>query len=1090
LALIGWLSPVQAEPERLLDLARFGRITTWAQDDAAEGPVWPSLADLPPATPRIGVVWDEERDVSEVRVRFAGGEQLGDLSLQYWARTWPPAPPEMPTIEDPQDDPWRGGWLTARVNRRFRDGTHVFTFQPLASEENPLADHLPGVTYRRTLKLRLVLPSTHPRIESLEVYSSSVLVPLIVRIEFGVGEENGQYEAALEIDNGVLVATRPVLQSDRLKGLIAELLSSVPSLAGSFDVTLVTVRQKALVDEREHTRTFTFSTLDLQSGPIYVPDFKTRVTLGAGPDHEGPVKPPRGEKIRAKIPREPEQTYERATAEIPPLDPWKRQRGDKVYLPVAADASWQKFAVEYGGDVFMDRYRKIKANEQRRLHWEGHVLRFRVGTGATPYYREDGRTQVSVAEECLPIVINRWENEGLTYEQETFVTLLTGPLDPDDPGRSEQTPAILMMQLRVHNPGHEVKPAHVWLHTEQIEALALVGGRVYTRTDPGRLRATFRPPASAERGMRDGKVHCRFDVPPGETEAVFINIPYVSDLGEDEARAVESLDYAFQRQRVARYWREMIERTVRFTTPEPKFNHLARFVVPHIHISTTKDPLSGLYMVPAASFSYEVYANETCFQTLLLDALGDTERSRQYLHTLTELQGSRPFPGNYTGPHDGVYHGAKVNDEYNYTAHHYGLDHGTVLWALARHYLYTRDADWLRSNLPSMFKAIEWTQRQREATRLTNADGKRRLEYGLLPAGHLEDNGDWAYWFAVNAYCVAGMLETATALEDIGHPQAAQLRAAAEEYRQNLRDSVTRSMERAPVVQMRDGTYAPYVPTRAYQRFRGFGPMRVQFYSRYGKPDVLPCYRLSATREVLYGPIILLNLGIFSPNEPIAEWVLDDWEDNLTLSSSGGFNVHGFTDDNYWFSQGGMVFQPSLQNPALVYLYRREIPAAIRTMYNGFVSCLHPEINTLTEEYREWKHASGPFYKSPDEARFVNRVRDALVLEVGDELWLGVGMPRRWLASGPGVQVDRINSYFGSLSFTYKAGAEPRTVEARIEPPTRNRPARTWLYARLPDQAPIASVKINGLPWTQFDLDAERIALPPGDGPFHVVIRY
>ncbi|HQE28623.1 MAG TPA: hypothetical protein PL151_12755, partial [Phycisphaerae bacterium] len=135
-------------------------------------------------------------------------------------------------------------------------------------------------------------------------------------------------------------------------------------------------------------------------------------------------------------------------------------------------------------------------------------------------------------------------------------------------------------------------------------------------------------------------------------------------------------------------------------------------------------------------------------------------------------------------------------------------------------------------------------------------------------------------------------------------------------------------------------------------------------------------------------------------------------------------------------------------------------------------------------------HASGPFYKSPDEARFVNRVRDALVLEVGDELWLGVGMPRRWLASGPGVQVDRINSYFGSLSFTYKAGAEPRTVEARIEPPTRNRPARTWLYARLPDQAPIASVKINGLPWTQFDLDAERIALPPGDGPFHVVIRY
>ena len=321
-----------------------------------------------------------------------------------------------------------------------------------------------------------------------------------------------------------------------------------------------------------------------------------------------------------------------------------------------------------------------------------------------------------------------------------------------------------------------------------------------------------------------------------------------------------------------------------------------------------------------------------------------------------------------------------------------------------------------------MLKAIEWTQRQRALTRKRNASGKTPPEWGLLPAGHLEDNGDWGYWFSVNAYCVAGMQETAAALEDIGHPEAQRVRDQAEAYRQELRAAVQQATERAPVAQMRDGTYSPYVPTRAGQRFRGFGPLRVQFYSRYGQPDVLPCYRLSATREVLYGAMILLNLKVFNPNEPIAEWILDDWEDNLTLSSAGGFNVHGFTDDAYWFSQGGLVFQPNLQNPALVYLHRREIPAAIRTMYNGFFSCLYPEVHTLTEEYREWKHASGPFYKSPDEARFVNRLRDALVLEVGDELWLAVGTPRRWLASGPGVRVDRLNSYFGPLGYSLAAG--------------------------------------------------------------------
>ena len=73
----------------------------------------------------------------------------------------------------------------------------------------------------------------------------------------------------------------------------------------------------------------------------------------------------------------------------------------------------------------------------------------------------------------------------------------------------------------------------------------------------------------------------------------------------------------------------------------------------------------------------------------------------------------------------------------------------------------------------------------------------------------------------------------------------------------------------------------------------------------------------------------------------MADWVLDDWEDNQTLTSGMGLNVHGLTDEKFWFSQGGMVFQANLQNPILVYLKRHEIPAAIRGLYNNFVACLY-----------------------------------------------------------------------------------------------------------------------------------------------------
>jgi hypothetical protein len=393
-------------------------------------------------------------------------------------------------------------------------------------------------------------------------------------------------------------------------------------------------------------------------------------------------------------------------------------------------------------------------------------------------------------------------------------------------------------------------------------------------------------------------------VPGGAAKYATVRIPFVSDLDEPQTRQLESLAYDRQRRLVADYWRDMVRRTCRFTTPEPAFNRLANAVVAHIHISTTKDPRSGLFMVPAAAYDYQVFANEACFQSLLLDAFGDTKRSGQYLRTLTELQGSRPIPGTFQEPHDGVYHGARVDDTYDYTAHKYGLDHGTVLWTLAQHYLFTRDAGWLKSTLPSMLKAIEWIERQRQSTKLLDRQGRRAPHYGLMPACHLEDNPDWGYWFSINAYCVAGMVDTAQAMTEIGHPDARRIASAAAAFRDDLRTAVLHAAAEAPVVRMRSGSYAPYVPTRAYQRFRYFGPLRMDYYRRYAG-DARPCYRLAATREALYGPMILLNLGIFGPHEPIADWILDDWEDNLTLSGPAGLNVHGYTDPRLWFSQGG-----------------------------------------------------------------------------------------------------------------------------------------------------------------------------------------
>ena len=234
--------------------------------------------------------------------------------------------------------------------------------------------------------------------------------------------------------------------------------------------------------------------------------------------------------------------------------------------------------------------------------------------------------------------------------------------------------------------------------------------------------------------------------------------------------------------------------------------------------------------------------------------------------------------------------------------------------------------------------------------------------------------------------------------------------------------------------------------------------------------------------------MIHLTLNVFGSEEPVARWVLDDWEDSATLSSSMGLNVHGWVDDQYWFSRGGMVFQANLQNPVLTYLRRHEIPAAIRNLYNDFVVCYYPDVNSFTEEYHQWVHGSGPFYKVPDEARFVNRVRDTLALEQDGSLWLASGAPRRWLAPAQKIQVHNLATYFGPLSYEIEGGQDQ--VSARVQLPSRNPYKDAWLVARVPGARPFTSVEIDGRPWKDFDVVREWVHLPRKGGEIKVVVHF
>jgi len=356
----------------------------------------------------------------------------------------------------------------------------------------------------------------------------------------------------------------------------------------------------------------------------------------------------------------------------------------------------------------------------------------------------------------------------------------------------------------------------------------------------------------------------------------------------------------------------------------------------------------------------------------------------------------------------------------------------------------------------NLVAACDFVIRERARTQRDGPNGQPVPEWGLLPAGHLEDNPEWRHWFAVNAHAYNGMQRIATALAQIDHPEAARLRDAAADYRVDIRRAARRAMVEAPVVRLRDGTYVPHVPTRTSLRGRAWGWFR----------------------EAAYGALHLLEGNVFDPGEEEMTWVLEDLEDNLFVSREWGRPVDV---EQHWFSHGGVTIQPNLMDLGIDYLRRDQVKHALRALYNNFGVSLYRDVPVFTEHpVIELGHGVGPFYKSSDESKALVWLRAFLIWEEGTALHLARGAPRAWFASGQSFGVRNMATHFGPL--TYQVRSDQTSVTAEVQIPARRPPEVLIFHLRRPEGRPIHTVTVDGESYAEWDPQAEtvRIAAPSG----------
>jgi len=1136
---------------KLVNLVEFGRINWWSGEKPNEieshliKPIkdeegnfyWVPVKESKTDKLHIGVEWDEPRDVHKITVTYNDKKYTPEpdsIRVEYWQNSWPSPAPERRKgarrgwIE--KDDPWHGRWITANTEVEVNKNQHVYSFEHLDITELPDEKKLLeaedyNAFFRRTLKIRLVFENNFcPKITGLKIYSKSTWREISVDILFGCREKEGEdWSGSIEVWNGKIRSIEPLnfdkddavkentwkcITKGKSKGIRAKLMYADCS-PYSQDRTIVTMRTKA--------RSFSFLINDVLKEPILIKDYNVFIKKAnekiSYQEYLSKLSSLNKKSIYDKIFFEPEQSYERASQEIPPLQKTKQSPYGR-YIILGCDGNRQEFALRFNGNLFANKkLLKVQGHDTAKLLWPGMELHYNFGTGDPPDFREreEGSLQ-RLKDGYLPIVETSWLDREIKYKQEAFASLLNESMRDSFSKRGDED-TVCFMQFTMRNTTKGKKHAQIWLFIKPQEELfidkhgfILALGRIvpgetvknkwsvqryekplirgyFNIQGRGRLiRQTYlakmRNPGNvlwstgfyAENLEMEGAHNIfnaiLYDIELNDYERHTINltIPFVT-LNSKDKSLLSSLNYKEKLNETISYWENYVKEGAKVIVPDNIINDFYKAVPIHVAITADKDPASGLYEVPAATYAYGPCGNEASLQIRQLDYRGYHKRAEKYLETFIKTQGMKPLDGNFKSK-DGAFQGVGIYGDKIYGGFTYNLDHGFILRQLAEHYLLTKDKKWLKKVLPNLIRGCDFIIRERTSTMRKDTSGKKCLEYGLLPAGILEDNEEWGYWFAVNAHAYYGMKLTSDILTEINHPEAERISKETKAYYKDIRESVKRAMIESPVVKLLDGTYIPHIPTRAGLRGRELGWFR----------------------EGAYGPLHLVECGVIKAYEEMVIWILKDLEDNIFVSREFGRAVD---IEKYWFSHGGVAIQANLLNNALVYLKRSEFEHAIRCFYNSLGASLYPDVRVFTEHpVIELGHGVGPFYKTPDECGFLNWLRMFLVYEEGKKLFLAMGTPRKWLKDGETITVEKIATYFGNISYKIFSRVSSGEIEAVLNPPKRNVPEEVIISFRHPEREPIRKVMINGVKHLDYDIDRETVRLSMLSDKMRILVKY
>jgi hypothetical protein len=173
-----------------------------------------------------------------------------------------------------------------------------------------------------------------------------------------------------------------------------------------------------------------------------------------------------------------------------------------------------------------------------------------------------------------------------------------------------------------------------------------------------------------------------------------------------------------------------------------------------------------------------------------------------------------------------------------------------------------------------------------------------------------------------------------------------------------------------------------------------------------------------------------------------------------------------------WFL-AGWQYQGGLERTSNMHLAGDDIPVFLRSFFNCYAVDILPNSGYTFNEHA----VHGPPDKIYEESAFLERFRNLLVMEDGQNLWLARATPRVWTEQGKRISVKNAPTHFGPVDYEIVSDVDHGKINATIKMPNRNAPKEVRLRLRHPQSASLKSVTVNGKEWRDFDPLKEVVKL-------------